>query len=73
MFKWIELTYNFDLTLNKTFSNFMAAPISPLILSLPVMKAVVGFNWPDAILTKSSAFKVIVHEALLSLGAPEIF
>jgi len=48
----------------------MAAPISPFILSFPVINAVVGFNCPDAILIKSSAFKFIVHEALLSLGAP---
>ena len=65
--------YNFDFTLNRTFSNFIAAPMSPLIFSFPVMKAVVGFSCPEAILTKSSAFKFIVQDALLSFGAPLTF
>jgi len=43
------------------FSSFMARPMSPLILSLPLMNADVGFSSPAIILLNASAFIVIVQ------------
>ncbi|RNA45151.1 hypothetical protein BpHYR1_043858 [Brachionus plicatilis] len=43
------ISLRFDLRLDINFSNFIARPISPLILSFPLIKAIVGFNAPDVI------------------------
>lgn len=49
----VLLLYIFDLTFPISFSSFIALPMSPLILSLPVMNADVAFSSPLNILMKS--------------------
>ena len=44
--------YNFDFSFPMSFSSLSALPMSPEILSLPVMKAVVGLREPENILEK---------------------
>jgi len=58
------------LTLLISFSNFMAKPMFPLILSFPHMNAVVAFIEPSVSLLKTSVFNVRVQSTLPS-NAPD--
>ena len=50
----------------KSFWSFIAAPMSPLIFSLPVMYAVVGFCSPATIFWKLSSLAEKVQSASLA-------
>lgn len=56
-----QFLYNLDFIFAISFSSFIANAISPLILSLPDMKAAVGLSSPANILVKSALSMVIVH------------
>ena len=61
--------HNFALAFPIILSSFRASPVSPLILSFPDIKAVVGLNFPANIFWKFSLFNVTVTSALFC-GSP---
>ena len=60
---WIKVEKDLFCIFPINFSRDIAFPIFPAIFSLPVIKAVVGFNFPLNILPKSADFRVKVTSA----------